>query len=152
MIQSGWQIIKDYPLTGVGPDMIKFVYPRYRAADSVLRNNQHLHNNVLQMAAENGVLTLAAWFWLIGMVLLDLIRWKRHTMNLEEQFMIHGTIGIVISLFVAGMFEYNFGDSEIKMLFLVLITIPYAWHKQLQREEPRRTVRQEERVMVLETP
>jgi hypothetical protein len=49
-------------------------------------------------------------------------------MNPEEQFMIHGTIGIVISLFVAGMFEYNFGDSEIKMLFLTLITLPYAWH------------------------
>ena len=152
MMQSGWQIIRDYPLTGVGPDMIKVVYPRYRAADSVLRNNQHLHNNVLQMAAENGVLTLIAWFWLIGMVLIDLIRWKRHTMNLEEQFMIHGTIGIVISLFVAGMFEYNFGDSEIKMLFLVLITIPYAWHKQVQREEPSRTMRREERVMVLEAP
>ena len=24
------------------------------------------------------------------------------------------------------MFEYNFGDSEILMLFLVLVTLPYA--------------------------
>jgi hypothetical protein len=30
------------------------------------------------------------------------------------------------------MFEYNFGDSEIKMLFLVLISLPYAWHKALE--------------------
>ena len=54
-------------------------------------------------------------------------------MNPEEQFMIHGTIGIVISLFVAGMFEFNFGDSEINMLFLALVTLPYAWHKSLER-------------------
>ena len=25
-----------------------------------------------------------------------------------------------------GMFEYNFGDSEFLMLFLVLVTLPYA--------------------------
>lgn len=128
MIQSGWEIIKDYPITGVGTGMIGQVYPRYRASESIFRNHQHLHNNLVQLAAENGILTLAAWLWLIARVLLDLVHWKRKVMNPEEQFMIHGTIGIVISLFVAGMFEYNFGDSEIKMLFLTLITLPYAWH------------------------
>jgi O-antigen ligase len=135
MIRSGWEIIKDYPITGVGINMIKDVYPQYRSPDSVFRNNQHLHNNVVQMAAENGILALIAWLWLIGKVLSDLIRWKRNEMSREEQFMIHGTIGIVISLFVAGMFEYNFGDSEIKMLFLALITLPYAWHKRLHSEK-----------------
>lgn len=135
MLQSGWEIIKDYPLTGVGIDMIKNVYPQYRSPDSVFRNNQHLHNNVVQMGAENGILALIAWLWLIGKVLTDLIRWKRNEMSREEQFMVHGTIGIVLSLFVAGMFEYNFGDSEIKMLFLALITLPYAWRKRLQIEK-----------------
>jgi O-antigen ligase len=134
MFKSGWQIIKDYPLTGVGSGMIPHVYPRYRAPDSIFRNNQHLHNNLIQIAAENGILTLLAWLWLIFRVLRDLIHWKRNVMNPEEAFMIHGTIGIVISLFVAGMFEYNFGDSEIKMLFLTLITLPYAWHKQTQKQ------------------
>lgn len=130
MLQSGWKIIKDYPLTGVGTGMLQQVYPRYRAPDGVFRNNQHLHNNVVQVAAENGIFAVAAWIWLIVKVISDLIHWKRKVMNAEEKFMIHGTIGIVVSLFVAGMFEYNFGDSEIKMLFLVLITLPYAWHKQ----------------------
>jgi hypothetical protein len=26
----------------------------------------------------------------------------------------------------AGLFEYNFGDSEFLMLFLVLVTLPFA--------------------------
>lgn len=115
--------------------MIPQVYPRYRAPDSVFRNNQHLHNNLVQVAAENGILALAAWLWLMVKVIFDLIHWKRNVMSAEERFMIHGTIGIVISLFVAGMFEYNFGDSEIKMLFFVLITLPYAWHKQVQTRQ-----------------
>lgn len=145
MLQSGVQIIRDFPLTGVGSGMIPQVYPQYRAPDSVYRNNQHLHNNLIQVAAENGIFALAAWLWLIGKVLFDLIHWKRNVMNAEEQFMIHGTIGIVISLFVAGMFEYNFGDSEIKMLFFVLITLPYAWHKRVQN-------RQENSAMVIDAP
>ena len=29
-------------------------------------------------------------------------------------------------MLTAGMFEYNFGDSEFLMLFLVVITLPYA--------------------------
>ena len=30
------------------------------------------------------------------------------------------------AMLTAGLFEYNFGDSEFLMLFLVLITLPYA--------------------------
>ena len=29
-------------------------------------------------------------------------------------------------MIAAGMFEYNFGDSEFLMLFLLLVTLPYA--------------------------
>ena len=29
-------------------------------------------------------------------------------------------------MLTAGMFEYNFGDSEFLMLFRVLVTLPYA--------------------------
>jgi hypothetical protein len=32
----------------------------------------------------------------------------------------------VVAMLAAGMFEYNFGDSEFLMLFLLLITLPYA--------------------------
>ena len=33
-------------------------------------------------------------------------------------------------MLAAGMFEYNFGDSEFLMLFLVLVTLPYAAERQ----------------------
>ena len=32
----------------------------------------------------------------------------------------------VVAMLAAGMFEYNFGDSEFLMLFLVIVTLPYA--------------------------
>jgi hypothetical protein len=30
---------------------------------------------------------------------------------------------------VAGMFEYNFGDSEVLMLFLFIMSAPYAFQE-----------------------
>ena len=36
----------------------------------------------------------------------------------------------VAAMLAAGLFEYNFGDSEFLMLFLVLITLPFAAARQ----------------------
>jgi hypothetical protein len=35
-------------------------------------------------------------------------------------------IAVIAAMLAAGLFEYNFGDSEFLMLFLVLVTLPYA--------------------------
>ena len=37
-----------------------------------------------------------------------------------------GGLAGVVAMLAAGMFEYNFGDSEFLMLFLLLVTLPYA--------------------------
>ena len=37
-----------------------------------------------------------------------------------------GGLAAVAAMLAAGLFEYNFGDSEFLMLFLVLVTLPYA--------------------------
>jgi hypothetical protein len=35
-------------------------------------------------------------------------------------------LAAVVGMLAAGLFEYNFGDSEFLMLFLGLITLPFA--------------------------
>ena len=35
-------------------------------------------------------------------------------------------IAVVMAMLAAGLFEYNFGDSEFLMTFLVLVTLPFA--------------------------
>ena len=61
MMKSGIRIIKDDPLTGVGPDMVIQVYPHYRDPSAVNQLNPHLHNVPLQIAAERGLPALAVW-------------------------------------------------------------------------------------------
>ncbi|HEY0873492.1 MAG TPA: O-antigen ligase family protein [Vicinamibacterales bacterium] len=123
MIRSGFRIIKDHPLTGVGPDMVMEVYPVYRDTSAVNQLNPHLHNVPLQIAAERGLPALAVWLGFIVVLIRDFIRQRR---NSALRFLPNAGLAIVAAMLAAGMFEYNFGDSEFLMLFLLLVTLPYA--------------------------
>ncbi|HEY7055677.1 MAG TPA: O-antigen ligase family protein [Vicinamibacterales bacterium] len=122
MIRSGFHIIKDDPLTGVGPDMVIQVYPHYRDKSAVNQLNPHLHNVPLQIAAERGLPALAIWIWFIVTLTRDFLRRRRS----EYRSLSNSGLAAIAAMLAAGLFEYNFGDSEFLMLFLVLITLPYA--------------------------
>jgi O-antigen ligase len=123
MVRSGLRIVRDHPLTGVGPDMIMDVYPVYRDKDAVNQLNPHLHNVPLQIAAERGLPALAVWLWFIVVLVRDLLRQRRVA---ALSFLPNAALAIVAAMLAAGMFEYNFGDSEFLMLFLLLVTLPFA--------------------------
>jgi hypothetical protein len=44
----------------------------------------------------------------------------------------------VLAMFVAGLFEFNFGDSEVATLFLALIALPFAGRPLLVKSPPDR--------------
>jgi O-antigen ligase len=123
MIRSGLRIIKDDPLTGVGPDMILQVYPHYRDPAAVKQSQPHLHDVPLQIAAERGLPALAAWLWFIAVLVRDFWRKSRSS---ALRSLPTAALAAVVAMLAAGMFEYNFGDSEFLMLFLLLVTLPYA--------------------------
>jgi O-antigen ligase len=123
MVRSGLRIIRKYPLTGVGPDMIMDVYPVYRDKEAVNQLNPHLHNVPLQIAAERGLPALAVWLWFIVVLVRDLLRHRRVA---ALSFLPNAGLAIVAAMLAAGLFEYNFGDSEFLMLFLLLVTLPFA--------------------------
>jgi len=45
-----------------------------------------------------------------------------------------GALAALMALSVAGLFEYNFGDSEITVLFLYIITLPFTSMKNREAE------------------
>lgn len=123
MLKSGMHIIRDHPLTGVGPDMVRVVYPHYREPDAVNQLNPHLHNVPVQIAAERGLPALVLWVAFMAVLLRDFFT-TRNTSAFAS--VTTGALACVVALLAAGMFEYNFGDSEVLMLFLVVVTLPYA--------------------------
>jgi O-antigen ligase len=123
MLDAGRAMVADHPLTGVGPDMVQHVYPRYRVAWAVQPSNPHLHNVPMQIAAERGLPALAAWLWFIASAVGAL--WTRLGRSRFPALVATG-LAAIAAMLAAGLFEYNFGDSEFLMLFLVLVTAPFA--------------------------
>lgn len=122
MLQAGVAIVKAYPLTGVGPEMVGQVYPEYRVPGAVQDNNLHLHNVPMQIAAERGIPALLMWLWFVGAALFAL----KPLLERRHRVLAATAVGAIAAMLTAGLFEYNFGDSEFLMLFLVLVTLPFA--------------------------
>lgn len=132
--KAGLKIIKDFPLLGSGPDTVDMVFqnPKYELSEEAKRN-VHLHNNILQIAAERGIPTLLAWLTFMIWTFISLIRLLR---NKDPTLFPYSAaaLAVLLALTVAGFFEYNFADSEITTLFLYLITIPFALER-IQKQE-----------------
>jgi O-antigen ligase len=123
MLHEGERMIAAHPLTGVGPNMVQRRYAEYRGDDAVNIINPHLHNNPLQIAAERGLPALAIWLWFVVALARDL--WQRFSKG-QQRFLAAAALATLVALLTAGLFEYNFGDSEVLMLFLIIVTLPAA--------------------------
>jgi O-antigen ligase len=125
MWKVGADMVRDHPLLGVGPEMIQVLYPGYRHKypEAVNAGNPHLHNVPIQIAAERGLPALAVWIWFVIVAGRDL--WRQLRARIAPAVAATG-LAALVAMLAAGLFEWNFGDSEFLMLFLGLITLPYA--------------------------
>ena len=130
MLREGAHMVRDHPVFGIGPNMVQPLYAQYRDPDAVEPVNPHLHNVPVQIAAERGLPALAVWLWFIVGLVVALAKQLRDT---RVRFLAAAGLAAVVSMLAAGMFEYNFGDSEFLMLFLILVTLPFAASRTLQR-------------------
>ena len=127
MLKEGVHMVKDHPVLGLGPNMVQQFYAQYREPDAVNATNPHLHNVPLQIAAERGLPALAVWLWFTAGLIVAL--WKM-VRDHQQKLLAVTALAAVVAMLGAGMFEYNFGDSEFLMLFLILVTLPFAAAKQ----------------------
>jgi putative inorganic carbon (HCO3(-)) transporter len=124
MLGAGWNMIRAHPLFGIGPDAVQHSFDYYRpniGQAKPVAFYGHLHNNYAHIAAERGLPCLVFFLWLLWMVLRDQRRLAKQ-LPPEFRYLAHGIAAAVVALAVAGLFEYNFGDSEVAMLFLFYIT------------------------------
>jgi O-antigen ligase len=125
-IKAGIKIIKDYPLLGTGSDTVDMVFqnPKYNLSEDAKRN-VHLHNNFIQIAAERGLPTLAAWLAFLVWAFLSLFRMLKNR-SPSSYALTAAALAALLALVSSGAFEYNFADSEIAMLFFFILTVPFA--------------------------
>ncbi len=128
MFWTGLNMIAANPLLGVGPERVEAEFLRYKPAAMPLPEAWygHLHNNYLQLAAERGIPALLFWLWVLFEVFRASLILARGT-SPEASTLGQAGIAMTVGLMVAGLFEFNFGDSEVMMLYLLLIAAGYAW-------------------------
>ena len=128
MWRSGTAMWRERPLLGWGPGGVKRAYSRYALPVAFKQRTGHVHNTPLQILVERGVLGLAAWLaiWIaFYWRAIGLLR-ALDSSQTRERALVAGSIAAVTGFLVAGLSEYNFGDSEVVMVAWVVMALPWA--------------------------
>jgi O-antigen ligase len=111
MWKAGWAMALERPATGQGPGAVREDYLRFKREGAVRDWVQHLHSNPVHLLAERGFPALAAYLGFVGAVLWT--GWRR-----RDSWTGLGALLACGGIFAAGLFEYNFGDTEVLWLTL----------------------------------
>jgi O-antigen ligase len=130
MVKAGVRMVSERPLFGLGPDLVKRRYPIYREPTAPRFTVPHLHNSLLQLTAERGIASLAAYVWLMGAGLWG--AWRRFRAEggpwggRADLYL--GVLAAVVGFNFAGLFENNWGDTEVQRLVLFVLALPLCVH------------------------
>jgi hypothetical protein len=126
-------------IVGVGMDSLKKRWREWGMFDGGKIPIGHLHSTPLQIAFERGLPALIVWLLILGVYARMLFPLARS--NLTDDFMKRGfalgALGGLVGFFVSGFFHYNLGDSEVAMIFYLIIGISLLIkHEQEERLLP----------------
>ena len=126
MAEAGLHMISDRPLFGIGPGMVQEYYPIYKHPTAHRTDVKHLHNTLLHLAAERGLLSVVAYIWLMVAAFLLAYRGYRDDGGLrgERADLYLGVLLSLIAVNIAGVFEANWRDTEIQRWVLFLLAVP----------------------------
>lgn len=127
MWRSGLAMARDHLLTGVGPGQVKRVYPLYAAPEVTNKQRGHLHDTPIQILVERGLPGFAAWLWLFAAFFVCAGRVARRMPgDSQERALVTGAAASVAGFLVAGLFEHNFGDSEVLLVATFVMSLVFV--------------------------
>jgi O-antigen ligase len=126
MLEAGLAMIRERPLFGLGPELVERRYAIYRSPAAPRYEVPHLHDNLLQLAAERGLPALASYLWLTGASIA--VAWRRFRREGGRKGrradLYVGAMLALLAFNVAGLFENNWGDTEVQRPVLFVLAVP----------------------------
>ncbi len=125
-------------LVGVGMDSIKGHWREWGLFDNGRIPMGHMHSDYLQIALERGVPALIVWLILLGTYARMLWRLQRRVPaeNWIERGLVLGALGGLIGFMLSGFVHYNWGDSEVVMLFYLIMGLSLVVERQTCEKDP----------------
>ncbi|MFC2093234.1 O-antigen ligase family protein [Bacteroidota bacterium] len=125
MWDVGLKMFNDHPFTGVADSHMSDVYKLYKEPE-FNGEGSHLHSNFIMILATTGIFGFLSY---VGMMLLIFIKqikiFKKEKESKIDRALLFGSILVMVSFNVAGVFEWSFGDHEVMTVFFFLISIPF---------------------------
>lgn len=103
-IQAGWRMLRERPLVGVGPGNYSAVYPRV-AVGQWYASRGHAHNFYLHIAAEAGLIGLAAYLALVASAAAGAVSAARHANDWLTGALAAGCCGMIAAVAGHNLFE-----------------------------------------------
>jgi len=128
----GFKMIKDHPFFGVGPERVHDEFLKYYNGPK-LEFYGHLHNNFIQIAAERGLICLGAFLWFFAELYRSLLRQLKNSDD-DSRWVSLGALAALTGFMVGGLTEFNFGDSEVLVLLLFLVSVPFGLTPHVQED------------------
>jgi predicted permease len=89
-----------------------------------------MHSTPLQLALERGVLTFIVWLCLMFYYLQTLWKaLKRKDWDWYERGFLIGSLGGTTGFLTSGIVHYNWGDSEVVMIFYLIMGLSLSLMK-----------------------
>ncbi|MCX8021694.1 MAG: O-antigen ligase family protein [Syntrophorhabdaceae bacterium] len=102
--------IKDHPITGVGFENFRIIYPRYRPVEDNIYFKDVIptmvHNGYLQTALTNGIPALLLYILLLFLILRGLIRAYRRSQDIDIRFLTIACIASITGYLVQDIFGW----------------------------------------------
>ncbi|MCZ7556400.1 MAG: O-antigen ligase family protein [Bacteroidia bacterium] len=125
MLETGWRMFLDHPITGVGDGEMHALYREY-VPDAIKDEGGHLHNTYIHVLATHGVVGGVALLLLFfGLGRCFFRTYVRHRESMPGTIAL-GAMAAFIGFLVNGLAEYNVGDHEIVLMLWMIVGVTVA--------------------------
>ncbi|HEX8457559.1 MAG TPA: O-antigen ligase family protein [Pyrinomonadaceae bacterium] len=136
--REGFELFAREPrhvLVGVGMDSLKRHWREWGLFDRGRLPVGHMHSTPLQIALERGLPALLLWLAVVFIYARMLWRLWRDVglTDWRERGLVLGALGGLVGFFASGLVHYNLGDSEVVMVFYLIMGLTLALER-LARE------------------